>query len=341
VVALIVSVAAASAATVARSRSVSRDGITATIGFRRATTNGPVPFSDLRLAISRDGRRLTAGPVRSAFCRTLCWPALVPGVPPLRVVDLERNGSPDVVLNLYSGGAHCCYIAQVYRYAAGRYVRVEHDFGDPGATFERLGRRFVFFSADDRFAYRFEPFAFSAFPLQIWTFAHGRFADITRGYPRLVAVDAHQQWLSFVANDPQGTGLGFLAAWAADPRPDLVIGRRNFRSMPPARRLSNELGRIAVSWAVGRSIADNQSGYRLVSRRLAEATLASDEHGFAFEVEQITTCIRMGGTIACVPIRTIYAGEPSHIRPIAHLREFVRIVREARRDVREPLTPPP
>jgi glycosyltransferase involved in cell wall biosynthesis len=32
-----------------------------------------------------------------------------------------------------------------------------------------------------------------------------------------------------------------------------------------------------------------------VSRRLAEATLASDEHGFAFEVEQITTCIRMGG----------------------------------------------
>jgi glycosyltransferase involved in cell wall biosynthesis len=133
----------------------------------------------------------------------------------------------------------------------------------------------------------------------------------------------------------------FLEAGAADPPPDLVIGSRNFRAMPPVRRLSNELGRIAFSWAVGRPIPDNQSGYRLVSRRLAEATLASDEHGFAFEVEQITTCIRMGGTIAWVPIRTIYAGEPSHIRPIAHLREFVRIVREARREVREPLTPPP
>jgi len=130
---------------------------------------------------------------------------------------------------------------------------------------------------------------------------------------------------------------GFLAAWAADPRPDLVIGRRNFRSMPPARRLSNELGRIAFSWAVGRSIADNQSGYRLVSRRLAEATLASDEHGFAFEVEQITTCIRMDAPMAWVPIRTIYAGAPSHIRPVAHLREFIRIVRQARRDVRRPL----
>jgi len=127
----------------------------------------------------------------------------------------------------------------------------------------------------------------------------------------------------------------FLAAWAE--RPDLVVGRRNYRAMPPARRLSNELGRLAFSWAVGREIPDNQSGYRLVSRRLAQATLASDEPGFAFEVEQITSCIRMGGTIAWVPIRTIYAGAPSHIRPIAHLREFVRIVRQARRDVRTPL----
>jgi glycosyltransferase involved in cell wall biosynthesis len=130
----------------------------------------------------------------------------------------------------------------------------------------------------------------------------------------------------------------FLAAGAVEPRPDLVIGRRNFRAMPAVRRLSNVIGGRAFSWAVGREIPDNQSGYRLVSRRLAEATLASDEPGFAFEVEQITSCIRMGGTIAWVPIRTIYAGAPSHIRPLAHLREFVRIVRQARRDVRTPLT---
>lgn len=130
----------------------------------------------------------------------------------------------------------------------------------------------------------------------------------------------------------------FLTAWAAPgQRPDLVIGRRDFREMPPIRRLSNELGRRAFSWAVGRDIADNQSGYRLVSARLAARTLESAETGFALEVEQITTCIRMGGTIAWVPIRTIYAGAPSHIRPLAHLREFIRIVRQARRDVRQPL----
>jgi glycosyltransferase involved in cell wall biosynthesis len=129
----------------------------------------------------------------------------------------------------------------------------------------------------------------------------------------------------------------FLSAWAAEARPDLVIGRRNFRAMPPIRRLSNVLGGWAISWAVGRPIPDNQSGYRLVSRRIMEATLASDEHGFEFEVEMITSCIRLGGTIVWVPIRTIYAGEPSHIRPLAHLRSFIRIVRKARREVRERL----
>jgi glycosyltransferase involved in cell wall biosynthesis len=128
----------------------------------------------------------------------------------------------------------------------------------------------------------------------------------------------------------------FLAAYGGSrtERPDLVIGRRTFGQMPPSRRLANELGRMAFSWAVGRDIPDNQSGYRLIDRRLIEAMLASGETGFEFEVEVVTTCIRRGGRIAWVPIRTIYAGERSHIRPIHHLAHFLRIVLRARRAVR-------
>ena len=125
----------------------------------------------------------------------------------------------------------------------------------------------------------------------------------------------------------------FLEAWAAGA-PDLVVGRRNFRSMPPARRLANELGTLAFSWAVERRIPDNQSGFRLVSRRLMEATLASDEAGFEFEVEMIVTAIRAGWTIAWVPIRTIYAGQTSHIRPGPHLRRFLATTWRARKAVR-------
>jgi hypothetical protein len=48
----------------------------------------------------------------------------------------------------------------------------------------------------------------------------------------------------------------------------------------------------------------------------------------------ITTCLRSGGRLEWVPIRTIYASEPSHVRPLAHLRHFVRIVLAARRSMR-------
>ena len=127
----------------------------------------------------------------------------------------------------------------------------------------------------------------------------------------------------------------FVTAFAdASPRPELVVGRRDFRRMPPARRLANVVGGAAFSWAVGQQVPDNQSGYRLLGRRLMERTLSSVERGFEFEVEMLTLAIRDGLPIAWVPIRTIYAGEPSHIKPVDHLGQFIRIVRKARRDVR-------
>jgi hypothetical protein len=64
------------------------------------------------------------------------------------------------------------------------------------------------------------------------------------------------------------------------------------------------------------------------------AMLQSDENGFAFEVEMIARCIALDLPIAWVPIRTIYAGAPSHIRPWAHFVNFLRAARDARRIVR-------
>lgn len=125
----------------------------------------------------------------------------------------------------------------------------------------------------------------------------------------------------------------FLEAFASG-RLELIVGRRDFGSMPPVRRLSNTLGGWLFSIAVGRRVADNQSGYRLVGRRLMTAVLASDEDGFGFEVEMIARCIALGLPMAEVPIRTIYAGEPSHIRPWAHLTSFLRVSLAARRIVR-------
>jgi hypothetical protein len=66
-----------------------------------------------------------------------------------------------------------------------------------------------------------------------------------------------------------------------------------------------------------------------------EASLGSAEPGFEFEVEMLAACIARGWPVAWVPIRTIYTGGPSHIRPAAHVRHFLRAVAAARRTVRE------
>jgi glycosyltransferase involved in cell wall biosynthesis len=115
---------------------------------------------------------------------------------------------------------------------------------------------------------------------------------------------------------------------------ELIIGARSFRRMPLVRRAANWLGTVTLSAALGRWIADNQSGYRLVGRRLMAAMLDSREQGFSFEVVMIAVCLREGWSMGWIPVRTIYADERSHIRPGRHLREFLAVTGRARRIAR-------
>src|SRR3712207_6681110 len=115
---------------------------------------------------------------------------------------------------------------------------------------------------------------------------------------------------------------------------DLIIGERDFSKMPLVRRVSNTIGRLAFSWAMGRRIRDNQSGYRLLSRRLMEAVLGSAERGYEFEMDMIVIAVKRGWRIEGVPIRTIYGEDRSHIKPMQHVVQFFRMVRQARRAMR-------
>ena len=167
---------------------------------------------------------------------------------------------------------------------------------------------------------------------------------LDEGWDAVVTIDADGQhdpdeiprFVAAFGDAPGGGAPGTAPGTpgAHGPRPELVIGQRDFGRMPPVRRVSNVIGTALFSWAMGRHIPDNQSGYRLLGRRLMAATLESTEAGFEFEIEMIAVCLRRGWTIDWVPISTIYAGEPSHVRPVAHLRHFVRATLAARRLVR-------
>jgi glycosyltransferase involved in cell wall biosynthesis len=149
---------------------------------------------------------------------------------------------------------------------------------------------------------------------------------LDHGYEAVITLDADGQ------HDPAEIPA-FLDLYA-QRQPDLIIGERQFTKMPFPRNLSNTFGRWLFSKALGQPVRDNQSGYRLISRRLMDATLDSREAGFEFEVEMIVTCVRRGYMLAGVPIRTIYAGEASHIKPIPQTIHFFRVVWQTWRAMR-------
>lgn len=146
---------------------------------------------------------------------------------------------------------------------------------------------------------------------------------IDQGYEAVITLDGDGQ------HDPEEIGK-FLEAYS-EGEADLVIGMRNFSKMPRSRRLANTLGRWLISWAMGQPIPDNQSGYRLLSRRLMKMLLDSKEQGYEFEVEMLAACLKNNFRLKWVPISTIYAGETSHIHPIKHIANYLRIVWKIRK----------
>jgi glycosyltransferase involved in cell wall biosynthesis len=147
------------------------------------------------------------------------------------------------------------------------------------------------------------------------------------GYQAVLTMDADGQ------HDPAEIPT-FLDSYGRNAA-DLIIGQRDFSQIPLIRRFANTLGRLSFSWAVGQPVPDNQSGYRLISRRMMEAMLGSFETGFEFEVEMIVVCIQSGYILDWVPIQTIYTGEGSHIHPLKHVIEFTRLVLQTRRRMKK------
>ncbi len=125
----------------------------------------------------------------------------------------------------------------------------------------------------------------------------------------------------------------FIAAFQAQ-HADLVIGQRDFSQMPPVRRFANTMGAALFSRALGQPVPDNQSGFRLISRRMMESLMEAKERGFEFELEMIVACAQEGFILTWVPIRTIYGDEKSHINPLRHLAKFLQITMKTSRLMR-------
>jgi len=186
------------------------------------TSYGLPEFKNIRLLILRAGTVSYEGGVpRYPHNNFSVWPAGFSAHNSMKFRDLNGDGEPELLLDLYWGGAHCCYWTDIYRYhpTSATYTSAPHFWGDLFYRVRDLDHdphTLEFVSGDDRFAYAFTSFADSSFPIALWRYADGSLVDITRRFPALIAQDAARQWRGYVSYLHSRGVRGMLGAWAAD-----------------------------------------------------------------------------------------------------------------------------
>ncbi len=142
---------------------------------------------------------------------------------PIVIQDLDGDREPEVLIDFFTGGAHCCVQTQVYRFNASSksYAMTNLATRDAGYELKALDQDGIpeFVSADARFAYRFASFAGSGFPLQVWNYRQGKFVDVTRKFPKAIRDNAFRYWTLIqerVKSNEDREIKGVLAAYLAD-----------------------------------------------------------------------------------------------------------------------------
>lgn len=211
-----VAAGSAGAADRVKTISASEGQVTAQVTYRERDR----VHSNVRVRIARAGENVVTAPLGRLcpHCRDEGL-LLVAG---LKVRDLDRDAEPEVLLDLYSGGTHCCFSTLFFGYVGGRYARALEDWGNYAYDLKDLDTdgQPELVSADNRFAYAFVPYAFSVPPVQIWRFRVGELIDVTRDFPAIVEKSARGH-LRFYQRGPRRTifawdARGILAAYLAE-----------------------------------------------------------------------------------------------------------------------------
>lgn len=107
----------------------------------------------------------------------------------IKVIDLDNDGSKEIFMSTYTGGAHCCFFYFVARLKDDKFVILDTIVGghsefeiddiDKDSVKEIKG-------LNTAYAYAFVSFVESQYPIQIFQFKKDRFVDVTHHFPQEV-----------------------------------------------------------------------------------------------------------------------------------------------------------
>ena len=219
-------VAAAPASALSRIETSTAGQVTATFSYDyKKTSFGTYDFENLHVAIDRAGARLVDQSVGDVCDACEGWPGDMGSKETQSVTarDLDADGEPEVLVDLFSGGANCCWYTISYRFdeTLNKYVT---KVLRPGLSFpytlKDIDRNGIpeFRSVDYRFAYKYGSNADTPRPLRIFNWDAGKLVDVTIAFPKLAAADAADMYKGYLhfrkVKDVNVRGL--LAAYLAD-----------------------------------------------------------------------------------------------------------------------------
>ena len=203
------------------SQSARHDDVSVRVSYDQQSVDPAGDFKiyrHLRVRVTRG----TAVVLDRQVCAEVCGPA-TGGAIAFR--NLWGTREREIVVSLYTGGAHCCFQSELVLLHGSRpATAIFHDWGDLGYRGQWLRGRYWFVTGDDRFAYAFTSFAASAFPMQVWSIdGAGRLVDVTRHRPDLVAANAQRLWKAYLADRKHDDIRGVIGPWCAD---EYLLGKR-------------------------------------------------------------------------------------------------------------------
>ena len=136
---------------------------------------------------------------------------------PVRVRNLDRDGPPEVTVDIYTGGAHCCTNTVAFDRRGEDYRIFNHNWLDSGYRLRDRNDDGIpeFRSSDAKFGYLYDCFACSFFPVQVVAFRRG-FDDVTSDFPALVRRQARDLRDAYRERKGKDNVRAILAAYVAD-----------------------------------------------------------------------------------------------------------------------------